>query len=333
MWAACCNWLCLDTEPQEIPQGGRTQTYSNPNVRTTSPISEVCRACGTSLQAPIRKNPCMDCKKNHCVSCLAQPNNGIFLCQVCRRIRSTSFLRDELMKLKVKDLRDYLSLRDIPTDLCREKEDLVQLVLTQKPPVIHADVTSVPPYRSHQSSPNQQADIRSSPMQPSHNVPTTNRNSSSNPEATAGVQTGSHADEESESSDSEVLVPGRRASLSDLNSLDDIETLSVRQLKEILARNFVNYKGCCEKWELMERVTRLYNEQKDLQEMVSTTEAEGKPCAAGEENICKVCMDSPIDCVLLECGHMVTCTKCGKRMSECPICRQYVVRAVHVFRS
>ncbi|XDA79667.1 hypothetical protein R6Z07F_009676 [Ovis aries] len=32
-------------------------------------------------------------------------------------------------------------------------------------------------------------------------------------------------------------------------------------------------------------------------------------------------MDSPIDCVLLECGHMVTCTKCGKRMNECPICR------------
>lgn len=49
--------------------------------------------------------------------------------------------------------------------------------------------------------------------------------------------------------------------------------------------------------------------------------------------MCKICMDSPIDCVLLECGHMVTCTKCGKRMSECPICRQYVVRAVHVFRS
>ncbi|KAL0173652.1 hypothetical protein M9458_029620, partial [Cirrhinus mrigala] len=46
---------------------------------------------------------------------------------------------------------------------------------------------------------------------------------------------------------------------------------------------------------------------------------------AVEENLCKICMDSPIDCVLLECGHMVTCTKCGKRMSECPICRQYVI--------
>lgn len=69
-----------------------------------------------------------------------------------------------------------------------------------------------------------------------------------------------------QSSDTEeVLVQGCRASLSDLAMAEDIEALSVRQLKEILARNFVNYKGCCEKWELMERVTRLYHDQKDLQ--------------------------------------------------------------------
>lgn len=52
-----------------------------------------------------------------------------------------------------------------------------------------------------------------------------------------------------------------------------------------------------------------------------------------DENLCRICMDAVIDCVLLECGHMVTCTKCGKRMNECPICRQYVIRAVHVFKS
>ena len=72
----------------------------------------------------------------------------------------------------------------------------------------------------------------------------------------------------SQSVDSEdSFVPGRRASLSDLTDLEDIEGLTVRQLKEILARNFVNYKGCCEKWELMERVTRLYKDQKGLQHL------------------------------------------------------------------
>lgn len=54
---------------------------------------------------------------------------------------------------------------------------------------------------------------------------------------------------------------------------------------------------------------------------------------ASDDHLCRICMDAVIDCVLLECGHMVTCTKCGMRMSECPICRQYVVRAVHVFKS
>lgn len=49
--------------------------------------------------------------------------------------------------------------------------------------------------------------------------------------------------------------------------------------------------------------------------------------------MCKVCMDAVIDCVLLDCGHMVLCTQCGKKMAECPICRQFVVRVVHVFRS
>lgn len=56
-----------------------------------------------------------------------------------------------------------------------------------------------------------------------------------------------------------------RASLSDLSSLEDVEGMSVRQLKEILTRNFVNYSGCCEKWELVEKVNRLYKENEENQ--------------------------------------------------------------------
>ena len=52
-----------------------------------------------------------------------------------------------------------------------------------------------------------------------------------------------------------------------------------------------------------------------------------------EKDVCKICMDAAIDCILLECGHMITCTKCGKRLADCPICRQYITRVVHVFRS
>ncbi|MGH0165586.1 UNVERIFIED_CONTAM: hypothetical protein FKN15_049454 [Acipenser sinensis] len=129
-----------------------------------------------------------------------------------------------------------------------------------------------------------------------------------------------------------------RASLSDISTTEDIEGLNVRQLKEILARNFVNYSGCCEKWELLERVNRLYRETEENRKSLenvdnSKTADDEKMHLNSDDNLCRICMDAVIDCVLLECGHMVTCTKCGKRMSECPICRQYVVRAVHVFKS
>lgn len=44
-------------------------------------------------------------------------------------------------------------------------------------------------------------------------------------------------------------------------------------------------------------------------------------------------MDAPVECVMLECGHLATCTACGKRLNECPICRQYVVRVVRTFKA
>lgn len=51
------------------------------------------------------------------------------------------------------------------------------------------------------------------------------------------------------------------------------------------------------------------------------------------DEICKICMDAPIECIILECGHMACCTNCGKILSECPICRQYIVRVVRFFKA
>lgn len=44
------------------------------------------------------------------------------------------------MKFKVKDLRDYLHLHGIPTQTCREKEELVDLVLGHRSPASAPDV-------------------------------------------------------------------------------------------------------------------------------------------------------------------------------------------------
>lgn len=51
------------------------------------------------------------------------------------------------------------------------------------------------------------------------------------------------------------------------------------------------------------------------------------------DDLCKICMDAPVECVMLECGHMATCVTCGKQLSECPICRQFVVRVVRTFKA
>jgi len=49
-----------------------------------------------------------------------------------------------------------------------------------------------------------------------------------------------------------------------------------------------------------------------------------------EASKCKVCMDADIDCVILDCGHLVTCSRCGKKLTECPICRQKVLQVLPV---
>ncbi|XP_055917726.1 probable serine/threonine-protein kinase dyrk2 isoform X2 [Eupeodes corollae] len=119
------------------------------------------------------------------------------------------------------------------------------------------------------------------------------------------------------------IAASRFPNLNNFDSLEELENLTVKQLKQILTLNRVDYKGCCEKQELFERVSRLW---KNL-----------KSCPAIEklptDELCKICMDAPIECVILECGHMATCTNCGKVLSECPICRQYIVRVVRFFRA
>ncbi|KAJ6655711.1 hypothetical protein lerEdw1_004764 [Lerista edwardsae] len=381
MWAACCNWFCLNGQPEDMQhrpqQGSRAQAYANAGYSSfPSPTGaeQSCKTCGVRFSSSSLK-VCLDCKKNFCQLCSHQPEDGPCLCHLCERFRATAFQREELIKMKVKDLRDYLELREISTEMCREKDELVDLILGQHPtgPRRESRTPQVPESatggaaQEHSSAPpsppgipaptsadcisawataesalqtEAQPQLRDLATQPHTFLFQANGHVPQSQDDMAEVENAVETliEEETQSTDSEDnLVVGRRASLSDLTSVKDIDALSVRQLKEILARNFVNYKGCCEKWELMERVTRLYKE-KDLQQLVSDVDVQTTPSGnatlpGSEENLCKICMDSVIDCVLLECGHMVTCTKCGKRMNECPICRQYVIRAVHVFRS
>ncbi|XP_076125998.1 E3 ubiquitin-protein ligase RNF34a isoform X1 [Alosa pseudoharengus] len=387
MWASCCGLLneVMGTGAVRGQQTGfgtgagpfrfaPSAGYSTYPPTSSGSPSLVCKACGQAFSVFRRKYMCCDCKKSFCSLCSVLQDN-LRRCATCDLLRATAFQRPLLMRLRVKDLRQYLLLRNIPTDTCREKEDLVDLVLchqgaesdveeedeepdtpTLQSRPLYDPPLPPPPPPSVLEPPASTSSPQISPVATSQGEALSRSNSSGSTNQDIGDATSlSLLNLEPSDHTPEVSPQTRRrarASLSDLSSLEDVERLSVRQLKEILVRNFVSFSGCCEKWELVERVRRLYRENEEnrksmenVNSAITAVVAYPPPICNGgigdavqsqlvtDENLCRICMDAVIDCVLLECGHMVTCTKCGKRMSECPICRQYVVRAVHVFKS
>lgn len=115
----------------------------------------------------------------------------------------------------------------------------------------------------------------------------------------------------------------KRIKLTEITVIQDIHTLSIKQLKDVLSVNRVDYKGCVEKEELIGKVEQLWKALKDRPDVSTLPHGD----------LCKICMDAPLNSVLLECGHIVSCINCGKQLSECPVCRQYVVRVVHTFKA
>ncbi|XP_051540511.1 E3 ubiquitin-protein ligase RNF34-like isoform X4 [Myxocyprinus asiaticus] len=390
MWASCCGLLneVMGTGAVRTQQPGfgagagpfrfaPSAGYSTypPSSATSGTTGLVCKACGLAFSVFRRKHICSDCKKSFCSLCSVLQEN-LRCCATCHLLWGTAFQRPRLMRLRVKDLRQYLTLRNINTDTCREKEDLVDLVLChlgaeleigeddeeEEEEEVEGDTDSLPSLPCSLSTP--PASAARSASQQSALSATASQGEALSRSDSSGTTSQDHGDAASVTllnlePHEEILEASpatqrrARASLSDLSHEEDIECLTVRQLKEILARNFVNYSGCCEKWELVERVHRLYRENEhnrrsmdNVSNMSAVIVYPPPICNGGtgdgmqvaqlsgtDENMCRICMDAVIDCVLLECGHMVTCTKCGKRMNECPICRQYVVRAVHVFKS
>lgn len=321
-------------------------------------------------------------------------------CKKCNILTSGKFTRQDLQKWKVKDLRCVLHKRNISTETCREKHDLIDLLVITFGVVsqhnseersssssqstttnIHGNRGNIPDPDSssgRSSSSNSQQEIPRWPQAASDPVPPPT--TSTNQQRSQSLQEGlpPHQEEpqrsqslqqnESEAARAERLRQRqqeelraaerlqemmrqqeaqnqvqeqqervKRHTLEDIKSEEEIDGLTIRQMKEVLVNNFVDYKGCVEKSELHLRVTRLWKEhqvnKQKTQEIISASDSAPSNVASSEDELCKICMDAAINCVLLECGHMVTCTQCGRRLAECPICRQNVVRAVHIFRS
>ncbi|KAJ0180213.1 hypothetical protein K1T71_003617 [Dendrolimus kikuchii] len=145
----------------------------------------------------------------------------------------------------------------------------------------------------------------------------------------AGADADADADADATSLQDEPLMhhdpdTPRHISLEQFKQESELEGLNVKQIKELLARNRVEFRGCLERADLLARAKMLWRDHHNY-----ANDVENLPL----EECCKICMAAPLECVLLECGHIAACTACSKQLSECPICRQYVVRAVRFFRS
>ena len=53
--------------------------------------------------------------------------------------------------------------------------------------------------------------------------------------------------------------------------------------------------------------------------------------AGSLDNECSVCFEAEVDSVLVPCGHCCTCEACGKKLSECPICRQAISQVIRTY--
>ncbi|XP_071945343.1 E3 ubiquitin-protein ligase RNF34-like isoform X2 [Antedon mediterranea] len=358
-----------------------------------------CRACDLQFTLFRHKHKCIDCQKLFCANCINKNIRDKKICLVCEAVKR-DMARPALMQLKIRELQQFLTVRNVSMESCTEKTDLVDLLLEylinkgviprpvplQSRPLVGQRVSAT----SNRGSTSMNASNPVSQGNALHsNIPENSRNTGrfnndfdtlestqqeeneeeyleetqrhfnittpkittkkpittpTTESAPSSTATESEADKrerlerrrQQEMREAEARnihenpLPTvdprpkkKRASIGDVNSIEDINELSVRALKEILATNFVDYRGCVEKQELVDRVKRLYKSK----------EKPNDPQNEDDENLCKICMDAGIDCVLLECGHMVTCTKCGKVLAECPICRVFITRVVHTFKS
>lgn len=350
-----------------------------------------CEDCDAKFSILKRRKTCCDCSYDFCTSCVSRIK-GIekrHQCHRCRVFSSMPCDRNAVMGLKIRHLRWFLSVNAVPMNGCKEKSELVDLVINhlrfkeaasqypqnfERRTVAPEYLTCDSPVGSSESSPMRSLNSHSHHPGPSSVVPDTNVGALS----AEGIYPDDVEDSfeiipssinfsarecESPSQDDEVQIIAESpaipnvvdvevhhveedpvsqhesvdtqaqqqvartniaaVSVQDLENMEDIDSLSVMQLKLILTRNFINYKGCCEKHELQEKVRNLWTQKQKSKDIDSIP----------DENVCRICMEAAIDSVLLECGHVVTCTECGKRLHECPICRQYIVRVVHIFKA
>ncbi|KAK9296434.1 hypothetical protein QLX08_009581 [Tetragonisca angustula] len=298
-----------------------------------------CEACNAKFSFFTRKKQCVDCLRHFCSECVIKRLDKILNCDSCNMLSRRPLTRSLIVQMRSKDIRQYLLAKKVSVEGCIEKEDLIKLLIAfANGTNVYwdtEDVRNIDCSSSNQSATNYEhsaqilnrvQEINATRVGDNEIPETVSRiNLYSDERAEPIHSDGKKISKISDIQHSDILVETsvNPVKLSDINASSELERLSVKQLKNLLSTNRVDYKGCIERYELLNRASRLWEEYRQ-----SRTKMENL-----DENLCKICWDEPIECVILECGHMACCLNCGKQMSECPICKQYVVRVVRFFKA
>ncbi|KAF7489994.1 hypothetical protein SSS_05228 [Sarcoptes scabiei] len=307
-------------------------TKNIPDMEKLFSVKTSCESCSSKFGIFVRKNECSQCFLIYCRQCIDNnvDSSKKSICNRCKVFNQNPLTREALHSLKVKDLKWFLATKNVPSRHCFEKSELIDLIVAVEREI---SIISNPIHSSTQIDSNQD----SSREAPSNNARESELNNQNIGESISRPIEESDAQKNILQSSSLKETTTRNSysdsvmNLQDIHDHNEIKNLTIKQLKLVLARNFVDFKGCVERDELESKVLMLYQDRKINETLKDKLEKENRGNL--EENQCKICWEKVIDCVLLDCGHMITCTDCGKVLSECPICRQFISRVVHVFKS
>jgi len=294
-------------------------------------MSDQCEHCAKKYSVLKRKKSCSVCQQSFCSKC--SPRSALLtprVCILCVLIGNPRTTEQQLSEIKTKHLRAFLIGKKVESvNFCLEKQDLINLIIN--------DVYNGYVFVETSSSRSQLPSQTFSTSERTATASTTDSSNISTLEPNVNnEQVPNVATNPSPVVQRHSPRAVRRKSLKDIHSEETIDSLSVKELKELLTFNFVEYRGCVEKQELILKVKHLFRDhqtQKEQVEQLDNPNQTATTTTMTTNELCKVCMDAMIDCVFLDCGHLCTCVKCGKLLSECPICRCFIVRVVRVFKS
>lgn len=270
-----------------------------------------------------------------------------------------------LSQLPLKELKEYIQAYQLPSKNAIEKDDLVRIIFNTRPLSNENELSyrnqrhKLNSNRKNNSSfsfsnivqdiftsttqPSPRSSPRQRPREQRAESPPEQRRPQYRPQPEQRSQTAPRQPEQrQQASERKEPIPRPELTLHDLVQTNtDASSLSVRTLKSILKANFVEQSHVIEKSELVKLVNRLADQQRK-----TTSQPR-------DDVLCRICLDAEQNCVFLNCGHMAACMDCAKTVrgieiksmfidgyvqlietkNECPICREPILKLVHVFRS